>query len=114
MVRWATQKEAVDARKKKKAEEVRRKHEKEKEIAQRVKAGENRSDVESELESEDPTEVGDDMNFSKVEESWEVIATSAEHRNPTAASAGGEQEAERRGDVSTSRKHAASADAIGE
>ena len=51
----------MDARKKKKAEEVRWKHEKEKEIAQRMKAEENRSDVKSELELEDPTEVGDDM-----------------------------------------------------
>ena len=53
----------MDARKKKKAEEAQRKHEKEKEITRRVQAGENRSDVESELESEDPTEVGDDMIF---------------------------------------------------
>ena len=30
--------------------------------------GENRSNVESELESEDPTEVGDDMIFSEEEE----------------------------------------------
>ena len=64
----AAQKEAVDARKKKKAEESRRKYEKEKEIARRVKARENRSDVELELESEDPTEVGDDMIFFKEEE----------------------------------------------
>ena len=47
----------MDDKKKKKAEEPQWKHEKEKEIAQRVWAGENRSDVESELESEDPTEV---------------------------------------------------------
>ena len=45
----------MDAKKKKKAEEARRKYEKEKEIARRVKAEENRSDVESKLESEDPT-----------------------------------------------------------
>ena len=55
-------------RKRKKAEEARRKHEKEMEIARRVWARENKSDVESELESEDPTEVGDDMIFSKEEE----------------------------------------------
>ena len=41
-----------------------------------MKAGENRSDIESELESEDPTEVGDDMIFSEEEENWEVIVTS--------------------------------------
>ena len=53
-----------------------------------MKVGENRSDVESELESEDPTEV-DDMIFSK-EESREVIVTSMECQDPTAMSAGGE------------------------
>jgi len=68
----------MDARKKKKAEGARRKHEKEKEVAGRVKAGERRSDIESELESEDPTQV-DDMVFSEEEESWEVVVTSAEH-----------------------------------
>ena len=62
---------------------------KEKEVARRVKAGERKSDVESKLESEDPTDV-DDMVFSKEEESPEVILTSAEHRDPTAMSAGDE------------------------
>ena len=33
------------------------------EIARRVRAGENRSDIESELESEDPIELGDDVIF---------------------------------------------------
>ena len=64
-----------------------------------MRARENRSDVESELKLEDPTEVGDDMIFSEEEESREVIATSAERCDPMAAHAGGEQEAERRGDV---------------
>ena len=100
--------------KKKKAKEARRKHEKEMEIARRVRAGENRSDVELELESEDSTEVGDDMIFSEEEESREVVLTSAEHCDPTAVSAGGEPEAERRGDVPGPRKRAASADAVGE
>jgi len=114
-VAWqAAQKEAADARKKKKAEEARQKHEKEKEITRRVRADENRSDIESELESEDPTEVGDDMIFSEEEESQEVVATSVEHRDPTAASAGGEREVERRGDVLAPRKRVASTDAIDE
>ena len=104
----------ADARKKNKAEEVRWKHEKEKEIARRMKAGENRSEVESELELEDPTEVGDDMNFFEEEESREVVASSVEHRNPTAAAAGGEQEAERRGNVPVARKCAASTNIVGE
>ena len=47
--------------------EARRKHEKEMEIVRRVRAGENRSDIESELELEDPTKVGHDMIFSKEE-----------------------------------------------
>ena len=64
MARQAAQKEVAVERKRKKAEEARRKPEKEKEITQRVWARENRSDVESELELEDPTEVGDDMIFS--------------------------------------------------
>ena len=41
-----------------------------------MKAGEHRSDVESELKSEDPTEV-DDMVFSEEEESREVVVTLA-------------------------------------
>ena len=43
-----------------------------------------------------------------------VVATSVERHDPMAASAGGEQEVERRGDVPTPRKRAASADAVGE
>ena len=88
MFRQAAQKEAADARKMKKAKEARWKHEKE--ITRCVRAGENRSDVESELESEDPIEVGDDMIFSREEESREVVATSVEHRDPTTVSAGNE------------------------
>ena len=88
MARQATQKEAADARKKKKAEVPHRKYKK-KEIARRVKAGENKSDVESELELKDPTDV-DDMVFSKEEESREVIVTSTEHHDPTAMFAGDE------------------------
>ena len=65
VARQAAQKEAMVERKKKKAEEARWKHEQEMEIAQRMQARENRSNV----ESEDPTEVGDDMIFSKEEES---------------------------------------------
>jgi len=44
-----------------------------------VKARERRSDIESDLQSEDPTDV-DDMVFSKEEESWEVVVTLAECR----------------------------------
>ena len=44
----------MDAKKKKKAKEARRKHEKEMNIARHVRVRENRSDIESDLESEDP------------------------------------------------------------
>jgi len=99
----------VDARKKKKAKESRRKFEKEKEVTRRVKAGERRSDV----KSEDPTEV-DDMVFSEKEEIWAVVVTSAGRREPVATLAGNEQEAKRRVVVPMLRKRAASADVAGE
>ena len=68
MAKQAAQKEATDARKKKKAEVAHWKYKKEKEVARHVKAGERKSDVESELELEDPTDV-DDKVFSEEEES---------------------------------------------
>ena len=113
MARQATQKEVADAMKKKKAKVAHRKYKKEKEVARCVKAGERKSDVESKLESEDPTDV-DDMVFFEEEESQEVIVTSVERRDPTATSAGDEQEAAWRAVVPASRKHATSVDAIGE
>ena len=77
-------------------------------------ARENRSDIESELESEDPTEMGDDVICSKDERGREVIATSMERHEPAATSTSGERKVERRGDIPMLRKHAASMDAIGE
>jgi len=76
-----------------------------------MKVGERRSDVESELESEDPIQV-DDMIFSEEEESLELVVTSVERRDPVAMSAGDEQEAERRAEVPMPRKRATSADAV--
>ena len=73
----------------------------------------NRSDVDAELESEDPTEMGDDLISSEEEGGWEVM-TSAVHREPAAACAGGGHEAERRHDVPGPRKRAASSEALGE
>ena len=61
VARQVALKEAADSRKKKRAEKARRRHQKEQDIARRVRARENRSDVEVELESEDPTEMGDDV-----------------------------------------------------
>ena len=78
-----------------------------------MKAEEHRSDVESELESEDPIDVVD-MVFSEEEESREVVVTSVERRDPTAMSAGDEQEVERRAVVPMPRKRVASTDAVGE
>ena len=89
-----------------------RKYKKEKEVSRCVKAGERKSDVESKLESENPTDV-DDMVFSVEEKSWEVVVTSVERRDPTTPSAGDEQEATRRVVASAPRKRAASANAIG-
>ena len=113
MARQAAQEEAADVRKKKRTKEVQRKQEKEQEIAPHVKAEEHRSDVESELESEDPIDVVD-MVFSEEEESREVVVTSVERRDPTAMSTGDEQEATRRAMASAPRKRVASADAVGE
>ena len=55
MAKQAAQKEAADSRMKKKAKVAHWKYEKEKEVACRVKAGEDRADVELVLQSEDST-----------------------------------------------------------
>ena len=47
-----------------------------------MKAGECRSNIESELALQDPTDV-DDMVFSEEEESREVVVTSAKRCDPT-------------------------------
>ena len=78
-----------------------------------MRARERASDVESELTSDDPTDL-DDMVFSDKEESREVVATSAVHCDPAATSIGEEQEATRRLEIPTSRKRAASVDVVGE
>ena len=78
-----------------------------------MRVGERRSDVESELTSDDPTDL-DDMVFSDKEESREVMVTSAVCHDPTATSAGEEQDAARCAVVPVSWKHAVSADAVGE
>ena len=70
-----------------------------------MRARENRSDVDVELELEDPTE---------DEGGWVVVVTLVEHHEPTAVSAGGGWGAKRRGDVPTPRKRTMSSEAIGE
>ena len=79
----------ADARKKKRTQEVQRKEEKKKEVARHVRAGERRSDVESELASNDPTDL-DEMVFSDEEEGREVVVTSAVCHDPAATSIGEE------------------------
>ena len=83
------------------------------EIARRVRAGEKRSDVESKLESEDPTEVGDDASSFENMRGQEVM-TLVVHHDPMAMSTGSGHEAERRGDVPMLCKCATSSDAVGE
>ena len=70
--RQVAQKEAADARKKKRTQEVQWKEEKKKKVTRCVRAGERRSDVELELASDDPMDV-DDMVFSDEEESQEAL-----------------------------------------
>jgi len=107
-------KEAAVVKKKKRAEKARRKHGREMEIARWVRAGENQSDIEAELESKDPMEMGDDVISSDDEGGWEVVVSLVERHEPVAASAGGRWEAKRRGDVPAQRKRTVSLDAIGE
>ena len=79
-----------------------------------MRARENRRDVELELKSKDPTEMGDDVISFEDERDWVFIATSVEHREPAAMSTGGEQEVESYGDIPMPRKHATSTDIVSE
>ena len=69
--------------------------------------------MEVDLESEDPTEVGDDM-ISSEDEGGQEVTTLVERREPVAASTDGGLEAERCGDVPMPRKHDVSSYAVGE
>ena len=84
------------------------------EITRWVRAGESRGDVEAELESEDPMEVGDDVRSSEDGGGQSVVVTSVERRKPAATSTSGGRDAERRGDVPAPRKRAARSDAVDE
>ena len=79
-----------------------------------MRAGENRSDIEVELESEEPMEMGSDTSSSKNEGSRSVITTSVERHEPAVVSTGGGREAERCSNVPAPRKHVVSSDTIGE
>ena len=63
---------------KKRAEKAQRRHQKEQEIAQCVWARENRSDVEAELELEEPTKMGDHMSASEDEGVRGAVVSSVE------------------------------------
>ena len=73
--------------------------------------GESRSDVEAELESEEPMEMGDDMSASKDEGDRGAAMTLVECGEPMATPIDGGHGTEMRGDVPGSRKRNASGDA---
>ena len=72
---------------------------------------ENQSDVEAELELEEPTEMGGDASTSEDDRDRGVIMALVECCSPTAVSIGGGRDMERHSDVPTSRKRATSLDA---
>ena len=105
----ATQREALLA-KKKEGKKARRRFEKEKEISRWVRGGESRSDMEAELESEEPMEMGGNASASEDEGDRGAVMTSMEHHEPTTASVGDGCDTKMRYDVPKSRKHATSED----
>jgi len=100
----------VLAKKKKKAEKAQRRFKKEMDISQWVRGCDSQSDMEVELESEEPMEMGGDKSASKDKGDRGAIMTSMEHCEPTAASISGGCDTEKRGDVPESRKHAVGKD----
>ena len=66
--------------------------------------------MEAELESEEPTEMGDDVSASEDEGDKGATITLVERREPTAAPVGGGRGTESCGDVPESRKRATSED----
>ena len=98
------------AKKKKKTEKARRRFDKEKEIIRWVYGGESRSDMEAELESEEPTEVDGDTSTSEDEGDRGIVVTSVERHEPATVSVNGGRDAEKHGDILESRKHATSED----
>jgi len=111
MVRQAAQREATLAKKKKKVKKARRRFDKEKEITQRVRGGKSQSDMEAELESEEPTEMGDDTSASEDEEVRGTVVTSVEHHEPTTMSIGRRRDVETHSDIPELRKRTVREDA---
>ena len=66
--------------------------------------------MEAELESEEPTKMGDDVSASEDEEDRGAIVTLVEHREPTVVPVGGGRGTETRGDIPKSWKRTASED----
>ena len=66
--------------------------------------------MEAELESEEPTEMGDDTSASEDKEVRGAIMTLVEHHELVAASVGGEHDVETCGDVPELRKCAVNED----
>jgi len=66
--------------------------------------------VEAELESKEPTEMGDDASASEDEGVRGAAVTSVEHYEPTARSIDGGRDMEKCCDVAESRKHTVSED----
>lgn len=106
----ATQRGGALAKKKKKPVKVRRRFEK-KEINWWLRGGERREEGEEELESEDPTESGNDVGSSEDKGYEGAIVTLVEHHMPVVAPVDGGHGMETRGDAPTSRKRTTGEDA---
>ena len=100
------------AKKKKKAKKVQRRFNKEKEINCWVWGGESQSNIEAELELEEPTKMGDDTSVSEDEGDRGAAMTLVERHEPTAVPVGGVRDTEMRNDIPESRKRAVSGDAL--
>lgn len=84
------------------------------EINWRVHAGERWSDMEEELQLEDPPESGDDVGSLGNEGGEGAIVSLLEHHEPTATPVGGGRSTKTRCDALESRKRATSEDATHE
>lgn len=78
-----------------------------------MRVNKNRSHIEAEFESKDPTEMGDNMISSEDDGGQEAIVTLAVYHEPTTTSASGGRDIERHGDIPAPRKCTMSSDAVG-
>ena len=77
-----------------------------------MRASENRSDMEAELESEEPTDMCGDTSTSEDEGDRGIVVTSVECHEPTVASVSGGWDTKRHGGIPMSRKLTTSSDAV--